>query len=247
MNNTINYYELLGVSQSASEEEIKKAYKAQMKIWHPDINKAENASEMSTKINTAKEVLLDASKRAEYDAYLASSKENDYQKYNGKAKGNPNYTSAEHAQYESEKVTKWQYFFQWLKYAQVPLYRKIIGSIGVMLESLLCSLISLFIIIFAYVSNVGAQVISFLIKTLSGVMGLLLILFIAQCTQNGFAETIKGIDAETLKLTIGLVVLFIVGLILPLLSRLVMSPKVFDFLYNQINIVLFKKCVGYHD
>lgn len=247
MNNTINYYELLGVEKNASEEEIKRAYKSQMKVWHPDINKTANASEMSTKINTAKEVLLDPVKRAEYDAYLNSSKESSYQKYTGKASQNANYTSEAHQAYESERVTKWQYFFQWLRFAKIPAYRKILGTIGVMLESLLCSLISLLIILFSLISNLGAQVIGFLIKTLSGILGIILFLFIVQCVQNGFGQTLKTIDQDTLRLTIGLVILSVAGIVMPLLSKLVMSPKVFNFLYNQVNIALFKRCVGYKD
>ena len=53
----MNYYELLGVSKNANKEEIKSAYKKQMKKWHPDINKSEDAVNMSSKINEAKEEL----------------------------------------------------------------------------------------------------------------------------------------------------------------------------------------------
>ena len=39
MNDFINYYELLGVKNNASKEEIRLKYKEQIKKWHPDINK----------------------------------------------------------------------------------------------------------------------------------------------------------------------------------------------------------------
>ena len=70
MKSTMNFYEILGVKQNATEEEIKLAYKKQMKKWHPDINKDPNAINMSSKINEAKEVLLDSIKRRDYDEYL---------------------------------------------------------------------------------------------------------------------------------------------------------------------------------
>ena len=62
----MNYYELLGIDSNASADEIKRAYKTQMKKWHPDINKDEDAVSMSMKINEAKDVLLDEVKRQEY-------------------------------------------------------------------------------------------------------------------------------------------------------------------------------------
>ena len=70
MNSALNYYELLGISEIATKEEIKKAYKTQMKNWHPDINKSEEAPEMSIKLNEAKETLLDDDKRKAYDLSL---------------------------------------------------------------------------------------------------------------------------------------------------------------------------------
>ena len=70
MNDSINYYELLGIKKDATEEEIKKAYRMQAKKWHPDLNKDKDAASISMKLNEAKEVLLDPLKRKDYDKYL---------------------------------------------------------------------------------------------------------------------------------------------------------------------------------
>jgi curved DNA-binding protein CbpA len=60
-------YAELGVSPTASIQEIKSAYRALVKIYHPDINKIHVAVEKFKRITAAYEVLTDERKRAEYD------------------------------------------------------------------------------------------------------------------------------------------------------------------------------------
>ena len=64
-----DYYEVLGVGRSASEEEIKSAFRKLALEYHPDRNKSEGAAERFKEINEAYQVLTDASKRATYDRF----------------------------------------------------------------------------------------------------------------------------------------------------------------------------------
>ena len=64
-----NYYEVLGVPESASSGEIRKAFRRLAKKYHPDVNPANKAGESRFKeVNEAHEVLGDEKKRAQYDA-----------------------------------------------------------------------------------------------------------------------------------------------------------------------------------
>lgn len=67
-----DYYEILGVSRTASQDEIRKAYRKLAKKYHPDVSKEKNADTRYREINEAYEVLKDPDKRAKYDTLGAN-------------------------------------------------------------------------------------------------------------------------------------------------------------------------------
>ena len=68
--NKRDYYEVLGLSKGASDDEIKKAYRKLAKQYHPDLHPGDAEAEKNFKeVNEAYSVLSDADKKAKYDQY----------------------------------------------------------------------------------------------------------------------------------------------------------------------------------
>jgi molecular chaperone DnaJ len=62
-----SYYEILGVERTASDAEIKRAFRRLAQQWHPDVNPGPEAAERFKEINEAYQVLLDPGRRQVYD------------------------------------------------------------------------------------------------------------------------------------------------------------------------------------
>src|SRR5579885_3606409 len=67
--NKRDYYEVLGIARTATDDEVKKSFRRLAKQYHPDTNKEQGAEARFIEINEAYEVLSDPQKRAAYDRY----------------------------------------------------------------------------------------------------------------------------------------------------------------------------------
>jgi len=77
-----NFYNVLGINEKSTKDEIKRAYRALQMKWHPDKNQgSDESNRMSEKINEAYETLGDDQKRAEYD--MMRNNPNPFMRMNG--------------------------------------------------------------------------------------------------------------------------------------------------------------------
>ena len=89
-NQPLDYYEILGVSPDATDEEIRRAYRRMLAEWNPDHNEDPNAPQMTRLINEAWEVLRNPDKRAEYQYhYFQVRSRNDQQERASQEQSSP--------------------------------------------------------------------------------------------------------------------------------------------------------------
>ena len=230
----MNYYELLGVKTTATEEEIKKAYKIQMKKWHPDINKDEDAVSMSMKINEAKDVLLNETKRKEYDKFLSEKDNVTYKKYSGVKSD-----SYKDSEYEKQMVTKWEYFKEYLFSQNIDFFHKVISTILVFCETVLCFILRWLVIILAFISFALGDAIISLFYYAFPVIGLLLLFVIYKLV---IGNTTSFVELKGLLVCI---IVYFSSYLFIFIGKKLVSQNVFNFLYNKLDIYLFKKAVFY--
>ena len=86
MSDTEDLYKILQVHQAAAPEVIEAAYKRLMRMYHPDVNEAAEAHEMSVKLNSAHDILGDQERREEYDRDRAQQVRAEYGSGDGEPK-----------------------------------------------------------------------------------------------------------------------------------------------------------------
>lgn len=64
-----DYYDILGITKDASDQDIKRAYRNLAKKYHPDVSKEENAEEKFKEVQAAYDVLSDPQKKSQYDQF----------------------------------------------------------------------------------------------------------------------------------------------------------------------------------
>ena len=235
MNDYINYYDLLGIKKDASIDEIKSAYRNQAKKWHPDLNKDPSAPDMAKKINEAKEILLDENKRKEYDEYLENYKSGAYDKIN---KANTSYNTNNN--YEEKTYTKWEYLMLYLKYYNIPIYKKIFATIFVLIESLLCSILQLINLGLAYFFAYFGYYIAYGIMILCGI-GLIYIIANGVLNLGGFPSN----TFEYVTFIFVLVIGFIISTLIKDIPNFLVNTS--SVAISKLNMFLFKLSVGYKD
>jgi len=107
----IDYYKILGIDKTASEDDIKKAYRKLARKLHPDLNPNDKeAHQKFQQINEANEVLSDPDKRKKYDQYGKDWQHADQFEQQRQQRGQSRYTGGQ--EYSSDDDSDFSSFFE---------------------------------------------------------------------------------------------------------------------------------------
>lgn len=184
----INFYELLGVSENSSKDEIKSAYRAMAKKYHPDINKSEEATKIIRSLNEAKEILLDDEKRKEYDIRLNSI--NNSKQFSKEKEETYNYKANEYKEtYSDVYVSRLEYLFNYLKNGIDKVYIKIIKLLLVIINYIFFFVLKIITTLIVYILYISSNIIDF-ISGLFIIIGVISLFFQNTNTIQTFLECI---------------------------------------------------------
>ena len=209
----IDYYELLGIKNDASVEEIKKAYRDMVKKYHPDINKSSDASKIIISLNEAKETLLDEDKRKEYDELLNEIK---YSKQYTTSKENNTYkekTKEYKENYSESYVTRWQFLMTYFKFGKDKVIFKIIKTFLVMLNYLFFLFIKIFALIVLFIVEVFEEIIDYAVGIIV-LLGILSIFVLEQDISMG-------------------IILIIIGILIMLIKEIILNKSLNIYVFMQ--------------
>lgn len=209
----IDYYELLGIKNDASVEEIKKAYRDMVKKYHPDINKSSDASKIIISLNEAKETLLDEDKRKEYDELLNEIK---YSKQYTTSKENNTYkekTKEYKENYSESYVTRWQFLMTYFKFGKDKVIFKIIKTFLVMLNYLFFLFIKIFALIVLFIVEVFEEIIDYAVGIIV-LLGILAIFVLEQDISMG-------------------IILIIIGFLIMLIKEIILNKSLNIYVFMQ--------------
>lgn len=209
----IDYYELLGIKNDASVEEIKKAYRDMVKKYHPDINKSSDASKIIISLNEAKETLLDEDKRKEYDELLNEIK---YSKQYTTSKENNTYkekTKEYKENYSESYVTRWQFLMTYFKFGKDKVIFKIIKTFLVILNYLFFLFIKIFALIVLFIVEVFEEIIDYAVGIIV-LLGILSIFVLEQDISMG-------------------IILILIGVIIMLIKEIILNKSLNIYVFIQ--------------
>lgn len=214
----MDFYELLGIKNDATKEEIKKSYRDMIKKYHPDVNKSDEASKIIISLNEAKETLLDDDKRKEYDKLLDDI--NHSKTYSNNSTSYSAKKEEYKENYSESYVTRWQFLMTYLNYGKDKLSIKFFKTLIIIINYLIFFIIKAFTLIFIFLLEVFENLINYI--------GIILMII-------GIYNFIE----EEISISI---ILLIFGFLLILIKELILnkSVNIYVFIQNLHDKILIK-------